>query len=275
VDAGLAGSATRIVRAAEALFGDGTTPAAIVLTHGHFDHVGALRELVRRWDVPVYAHELELPYLTGRSSYPPPDPAVGGGAMALLSRFYPRKPINLGDAVRVLPDDGTVPGASEWRWVHTPGHAPGHVSLFRDRDRVLVAGDAFVTVKQESFTAVMAQRPEVHGPPMYYTPDWRAAQESVTSLLALDPDVALTGHGVPMRDARLKTELRALAEHFAERAVPRRGRYVREAAVTDRSGVVYVPPAVSDPVGRTVAGVAMAAVAAATFAAVRRRGRGA
>src|SRR5688500_4041361 len=99
VDAGLAGAASRIVRAAESLYGPDAAPNAIVLTHGHFDHVGSLRELVRRWQVPVYAHELELPYLTGRSSYPPPDPAVGGGAMAFMSRFYPRRPIDLGDHV--------------------------------------------------------------------------------------------------------------------------------------------------------------------------------
>ena len=273
VDAGLGGAASRIVRAAESLYGSGAAPEAIVLTHGHFDHVGSLRELVRRWQVPVYVHELELPYVTGRSSYPPPDPVVGGGAMAFLSRFYPRKPIDLGASVLMLPADGGVPSAGEWRWLHTPGHAPGHVSLFRDRDHVLVAGDAFVTTKQESLFAVATQRAEVHGPPMYYTPDWRAAEESVQTLAALDPEVAVTGHGIPMRGERLARELRDLADHFRSRAMPVRGRYLREPAVADRSGVVYVPPAVPDPVGRAVAGVAVAAVAAIALGAVRRRSR--
>lgn len=271
VDSGLPGSASRILRAAELLYGPDATPAAIVLTHGHFDHVGSVRELVRRWNVPVYAHELELPYLTGRSSYPPPDPAVGGGAMATMSRFFPRKPINLGDSVMALPADGAIPVIGEWRWIHTPGHAPGHVSLFRDYDRALVAGDAFVTTKQESLSAVLTQRPEVHGPPRYYTMDWRAAASSVDELAALEPSVAVTGHGVAMRGERLERGLRDLAAHFAAKAVPSRGRYVRQPARADRTGVLFVPPAVPDVVGRTVAGVAAVAIAAVAFAAVRRR----
>ena len=271
VDTALAGGASRILHAAELLYGPESTPAAIVLTHGHFDHVGSVRELVRRWDVPVYAHELEMPYLTGRSSYPPPDPAVGGGAMAMMSRFFPRKPINLGDAVQELPADGAIPGIGEWRWIHTPGHAPGHVSLFRDYDRALVAGDAFVTTKQESLYAVLTQRPEVHGPPAYYTIDWRAAESSVDELAALEPSVAVTGHGIAMRGDRLSHQLHDLAANFERRAIPARGRYVRQPALADRSGVVFVPPPVPDIVGRTVAGVAAAALAAVAIAAVRRR----
>ena len=194
--------------------------------------------------------------------------------MATMSRFFPRKPIDLGDSVQPLPEDGTVPVIGEWRWLHTPGHAPGHVSLFRDYDRALVAGDAFVTTKQESLWAAMTQRPEVHGPPAYFTMDWTAAESSVDDLVALRPSVAVTGHGMAMRGERLERELRELSMNFRDREVPRRGRYVGHPAVADRSGVIFVPPPVADVVGRTVTGVAAAAVALVTLAAVRRRSTG-
>ena len=242
VDAGVQGSAPYIARAAARRFGADARPSAIVLTHGHFDHVGALLTLAERWDVPVYAHELELPYLTGRSDYPPPDPSVGGGAMAALSWLYPRHPIDLGERAVELPADGSVPGMPGWRWIHTPGHTAGHVALFRDSDRTLIAGDSVVTTKQESAIAALLQPTEVHGPPMYFTPDWPSAGRSVSALAALEPEVVATGHGRPLRGEEMRFALRELASDFVRRAVPVHGRYVDRPALSDTTGVVSVPP---------------------------------
>jgi glyoxylase-like metal-dependent hydrolase (beta-lactamase superfamily II) len=242
VDAGIRGTAGLIAGAAESRFGDLSRPAAIILTHGHFDHVGALLDLAERWDAPVYAHLLERPYLDGRSSYPPPDPSVGGGLMATLSRFFPRGPIDVGDRLHPLPADGTVPELPGWKWVATPGHSPGHVSLWRKSDRSLIVGDAFITTAQESAFAVALQRPELHGPPKYYTSDWEKARASVEKLAALNPDLVVTGHGPAMRGRAMRTALHELVRDFKRVAVPEKGRYVGNPAKADATGVTYVPP---------------------------------
>jgi len=65
VDAAWASSVERIMRAAGSLFGENTRPAAILLTHIHPDHSGAVRTLARAWNVPVYAHPAELPLASG------------------------------------------------------------------------------------------------------------------------------------------------------------------------------------------------------------------
>jgi len=87
IDAGIFGTKALIQSAAAERFGASSRPAAIVLTHGHFDHVGALEDLAAAWDTPIYAHRLEHPYLNGTQSYPPPDSTVGGGLMTLSSSF--------------------------------------------------------------------------------------------------------------------------------------------------------------------------------------------
>ncbi|WP_336488782.1 MBL fold metallo-hydrolase [Methylobacterium nigriterrae] len=234
VDAGISGSKPFIVSAAEARFGAGARPAAIVLTHGHFDHVGALEDLAAAWDAPVYAHALEHPYLDGSRSYPSPDPSVGGGLMARISPLYPTSPVDVSGHLRALPADGSVPAMPGWRWIHTPGHTEGHASFWREADGSLIVGDAFVTTAQESAYAVATQAPEVHGPPMYLTTDWAAARRSVRALAELAPERVITGHGRPLAGLEMRRGLSALARDFDAVAVPRQGRYVDTAAKPGR-----------------------------------------
>lgn len=228
VDAGMPESANEIISVTEERFGANSRPKAIILTHGHFDHVGAIIDLVKHWDVPVYAHELELHFLTGNRSYPEPDPTVEGGLVAKMSPMFPNEPINLGKHIQVLPSDGSVPHLSGFRWIHTPGHTPGHVSLFREEDRFLIAGDAFITVKQDSLYKVLTQEMEINGPPRYLTTDWQAAWESVKTLETLKPTVAVTGHGIPLSGEMLANGLKKLVSEFVEIAIPDYGKYVNK-----------------------------------------------
>ncbi len=241
VDAGLPGTARLIKKTAAERFGDGARPAAIIQTHGHFDHAGALQELAAEWDAPVYAHPLELPYLNGQAAYPPPDPTVGGGLMSAISGLYPRGPVHVGTRLHALPEDGSVPTMPGWKWQHVPGHTPGQIALWREADRTLIAADAFITTAQESAYAVAVQKPEMHGPPMYFTPDWASARASARTLAALEPELVITGHGPAMQGPEMRAALHTLARDFDQIAVPAHGKYVLHPATAD-DGTAYVAP---------------------------------
>ncbi len=222
IDAALPHSTGAIKGWAEKTFG--CAPNAIVLTHGHFDHVGAAKELAEAWDVPVYAHPLEFPYLTGEKEYPAPDWKAGGGLMPLISPALPRGPVDFGHRLKALPaegDDLGLTGMPGWTVLHTPGHTPGHVSFFRETDRTLLVGDAFCTTKPESFFAANFTQPaELHGPPAYFTSDWSAAQASVRKLAGLRPATVAPGHGKPLAGPGVAEALAKLAAEFECIAVP-------------------------------------------------------
>ncbi len=226
VDAGMPGKGGAILEAAEKLYGT-TPPAAIILTHGHFDHVGSIVGLLKVWgSIPVYAHPLEEPFLTGRQAYPEPDVTVEGGMLAKISALYPNEPIDIREVLQPLPADGSLPGLPGWGWVHVPGHSPGQVALFRAADRTLISADAVITVRQDSMYKVLVQKKEVNGPPRYLTTDWPAAEASVRMLEALNPVAMIPGHGTAMEGEELREGLRNLLQNWEELAVPDYGKFV-------------------------------------------------
>lgn len=243
IDTGLPGRASQIIRAAAARFGAESKPEAIVLTHGHFDHAGSAATLAETWDVPVYAHRMEMPYLTGRSAYPPPDPTIGG-AIAFLSRFMPHGPRNL--ETRLLPLDGkALPGLPDWEWIATPGHSPGHVSFFRSADRILIAGDAFASMDMDSWSGLLTGKQVLARAGAPFNSDWDATRLSVNRLANLRPEVAACGHGIPLTEPDVAIRLERFSARFH---APSHGRYIRRPARTDESGIVSLPKAPFDPV---------------------------
>ncbi len=243
VDTGTPGNKGRIRAAARKRYGPDARPEAILLTHGHTDHSGSARALAEAWGVPVYARALELPYLTGRSKYPPKDPTVGG-AMAMVSRVFPMNLVDLSGLVQPLPEHGVVPGLPGWQWLDTPGHSPGHVSFFRPSDRTLLVGDAFATVNVDSLPSLLTKKPEIALPPPPFTCDWPAADRSVQLLAGLNPAAVGCGHGRPLVGPQVAPDLNHFADGFAP---PAHGRYIGHPAITDETGIVSVPPPAPDP----------------------------
>ena len=255
VDTGLPLTAWRIKNYAETLYGKNAKPSAIVLTHGHFDHAGSVKDLSDEWNVPVYAHRLEMPYLTGKSDYPPQDPSIGG-AISQMSRAFPRGGINLGRRVQTIGESGEIGELPGWKFIHTPGHTAGHVSLFRESDKTLLAGDALTTMNLESWTSQITEEKEFCRPPAPFTTDWEAARKSVETLAALEPEVVAAGHGQPITE-NAAARLKEFARNFQK---PAHGRYVDEPAIADETGVVHVPPPVADPVGNVLIAVGATAI---------------
>ena len=265
VDSGTPGSAAKIKQAAEARFGAGAKPRAILLTHGHVDHAGSAGDLACEWGVSVYAHRLEWPYLNGSSSYPPHDPTAPG-FFSFMIRFMPARTANVGDRLAELGNSLPALGLVDWQVQFTPGHTAGHVSYFRQSDGVLLAGDALTTVNVDNAFDLLTKRQQVCRPPAAATTDWQKARQSVQLLASLRPNVIAAGHGAPMRAAA--DQLQELAEHFP---IPSHGRYVNEPARADETGITYLPPPAFDPVPKIATGVAAAAVLAAAGALVLKK----
>lgn len=273
IDTGLPGSKKAILAAADQLFYPGSHPEAILLTHGHLDHLGAARELADHWNVPIIAHPLEMPFITGQALYPPRDPTVGG-SLAFMSRFFPTQLPNLGERVQALDTaEPATPYLMNWRWLHVPGHAPGQLAFFREADRTLIGADAFATCHHDSVPAVLLGAPKISraGTPFNY--DWEASRQSVQTLAALEPKAVGCGHGPVIIGPEAAAGLHQLADNYP---VPAHGRYVPAPARTDTSGVAYLPPAPKDKLPMQVALIGAGIVAAGAawlLTGGRRRGR--
>lgn len=206
-----------ITTAAGSLFGSASRPAAIFLTHIHPDHCGSALELAELWDVPVYVHPDELPLAAG-GYLPQFANPLDRWLVAPMLRLMPRAKVeesrsraSLTGTVQPLGPGPEVPGLPDWEWIHVPGHTPGHVALFRGADRVLITGDAVLTVNLNSASDLLARRHRISGPPYISTWNWQAAIDSVAVLADLRPTILAPGHGRPMTGPATASRLASFA----------------------------------------------------------------
>jgi glyoxylase-like metal-dependent hydrolase (beta-lactamase superfamily II) len=223
IDAGSRGCGASIQEAAAGLFGPDRSPASILLTHSHPDHAGSARELARLWSCPLYLHPDELPLAGGEISvfrrYPNP---LDRWLVLPLLRMLPKSrreailaESSLAGVALAFDPDGELPGLPGWRSIANPGHTPGHVSYFRASDRVLLTGDAVVTVDLNSLSGLLFRKPRPSPPPRYVTWDWQQAKASVAALAGLEPRVLAGGHGKPLAGPSLAADLQMLAQRLS------------------------------------------------------------
>jgi hydroxyacylglutathione hydrolase len=187
VDAGTKGSAKRLIRALH-----GHTVGAHALTHAHVDHGGGSKRLVDAFDVPVWVGERDRADMeSGRPAAPET------WARPMMARLRQDR-VGVARVLREGDDLG-----HGFTVLETPGHSDGHVAFWRESDRTLVLGDVFVNMH------ILTTVPGLHEPPRIFTRDPQRNRDSARRLAALDPELALFGHGPPLRDP---AALRAFAD---------------------------------------------------------------
>jgi hydroxyacylglutathione hydrolase len=178
VDTGLRTSAGKIK---EAL--GGRELKAIALTHAHGDHGGSARKLARELGLPVWVGAADREAAeTGKVVTKPPYDKPGlnliAGAMGNMPSVSIARDLREGDEL-----------TAGFTVVDTPGHSPGHVSFWRESDRVLICGDVFFNMH------LLTIVPGLRQPPGPFTVDPALNRESERKVARLEPATAAFGHG--------------------------------------------------------------------------------
>jgi len=200
VDAGLPTSWDRLRRAMAEVGRSLRDIRALLLTHGHFDHLGIAERLRSELDVPVLVHDNDVPLTRNPRRYGRARPvsaylatqfrALPLAAGLLRNRAWWPRPVR--EVHRLRDKRLTVPGGP--RVVFTPGHTLGHCAFhFPNRDAV-IAGDAVVTL--DPYRATRGPR-IVSGAA---TADPERALESLDGIAATGARTVLVGHGEPWTD---------------------------------------------------------------------------
>jgi hydroxyacylglutathione hydrolase len=190
VDAGTKGAGKRLIKALK-----GHVVGAHALTHGHPDHAGGSKRLAQAFEVPVWVGERDRADVeSGRPA------AAETWARPAVGRLSHYEPVAVARSLSEGDDLG-----HGFVVLETPGHSDGHVAFWRERDGTLVLGDVLFNMN------LLTTAPGLREPPAILTRDPRRNRQSARRLAALEPELALFGHGPPLRDpAALKAFADAL-----------------------------------------------------------------
>ncbi|WP_134683734.1 MBL fold metallo-hydrolase [Brevibacillus migulae] len=208
VDAGMPGTWPQIRQAMSDLGVAVSHLKAVIVTHQDFDHIGSLPEILRDLDgrVEVYAHELDKPYIEGKLPLLKTNPEQMSKVLAFLPEEERRKALQMfanppkANVDRVVTDGEVLPMAGGVRVIHTPGHTSGHISLYVEQSKTLIAGDAMICVDGR-----------LRGPVSQTTPDMETAMRSLQRFLELEVDAVICYHG-GVCDQHAKEQIRELAD---------------------------------------------------------------
>ncbi len=167
----------------------------VALTHCHPDHQGTAQLLCERFRVPLACHEADVPAMEGREPMRPRNRIIRVG-----ERLWAGPPHPVG---RVLRDGDEVAG---FRVVHAPGHTPGHVLFFRERDRLAIAGDLLANIN------ALTGKPGLREPPVFFSENPLENRRSLRLLVELKPRLVCFGHGPPLADMTLLEKFAAARE---------------------------------------------------------------
>ncbi|MGK9253618.1 MBL fold metallo-hydrolase [Paenibacillus humicus] len=185
IDTGMMGQYDLLVRAIEAEGLSVSDVKRIIVTHQDIDHIGSLHNLqVCTPHLEVYAHADERPYIEGelpliKLSRERLSKAMPPEQLEALLANPPRGHVN-----RLVVDGERLPLQGGIQIIHTPGHTPGHISLFMEKEGLLIAADALRVVNGE-----------LVGPSEPVTPDMPQALRSLLKLAELPVQRVLCYHG--------------------------------------------------------------------------------
>ncbi len=165
----------------------GQTVRTLLLTHVHPPTQGGAAEVCQTFDADIWCGEADADTMESGD-------ILSAQPKHWFNRFQSRFFTGPGHRVaRRLREGDEVAG---FEVLETPGHAPGHIALWRASDRVLILGD--VVTNQSVWTGISGLRE----PPRIFTPDPELNRESARRLALLEPRVVCFDHGKPLRDGR-------------------------------------------------------------------------